>query len=195
MSRRTEILKRATEVFERQGVTNTSLEDIAKAVGIKREAIYYYFKGRHDILLEIIQPQSMTLLAGLRDIRDSDRSATIKLREAIKNHLLSYNPSYLEMSVALRDDHFFGDDGTLGELREIWNEYGALWLKLIEEGQASGEFRNDLDPKLVSFAVLGMCNWLTRWFDPKGELTLDDIIDTYFKLTFEGLNNASHSTK
>jgi TetR/AcrR family transcriptional regulator, cholesterol catabolism regulator len=195
MSRRTEILKRTTEVFERQGVTNTSLEDIAKAVGIKREAIYYYFKGRHDILLEIIQPQSMALLAGLRDIRESDLSAGEKLREAIKNHLLSYNPSYLEMSVALRDDHFFGDDGTLGELRETWNEYGTLWHKLIEEGQATGEFRADLQPKLVSFAVLGMCNWLTRWFDPEGELTLDDIIETYFKLTFEGLHGNTTSAE
>ena len=188
MSRRSEILQRATEVFERQGVTNTSLEDIAKAVGIKREAIYYYFKGRQDILLEIIQPQSLSLLTGLREIRASDLSASEKLREAIKNHLLGYNPSYLEMSVALREDHFFEDDDYLGDLRETWNEYGLLWQKLIEDGQENGEFRTDLQAKLISFAVLGMCNWLSRWFDPKGELTIEEIIDTYFKLTFEGLH-------
>ena len=40
MSRRMEILRRATEVFERRGVNRTSIEDIAKAVGIKREAVY-----------------------------------------------------------------------------------------------------------------------------------------------------------
>ncbi len=37
MSRRIQILRRATEVFERQGVNRTSIEDIANAVGIKRE--------------------------------------------------------------------------------------------------------------------------------------------------------------
>jgi len=39
MGRRSEILQRATEVFERKGVTHTSLEDIAREVGIKREDI------------------------------------------------------------------------------------------------------------------------------------------------------------
>jgi len=195
MSRRSEILQRATEVFERQGVTNTSLEDIAKAVGIKREAIYYYFKGRQDILLEIIQPQSQSLLMGLREIRTSDLNAADKLHSAIKNHLLGYNPSYLEMSIALREDHFFEDDAYLGDLRETWNEYGLLWQQLIEDGQASGEFRTDLQAKLVSFAVLGMCNWLSRWFNPEGELTIDDIIDTYFKLTFDGLHRAGSAAE
>ncbi len=195
MGRRTEILKRATEVFERQGVTKTSLEDIAKAVGIKREAIYYYFKGRHDILLEIMQPQSVTMLENLRTIRVSGVSVSEKLRAAINNHLLCYDPNYLEMSVALREDHFFSEDDNYKSLRDCWHEYGVLWQKLIEDGQASGEFRDDLSPKLVSFAILGMCNWLSRWFDPKGTITIDEIIDTYFKLTFEGLNMKNTSSK
>ena len=41
MSRKREILRRAAEIFERKGVSDTSIEDIAKAVGIKREGIYY----------------------------------------------------------------------------------------------------------------------------------------------------------
>ena len=44
--RRQEILQRATECFDRKGYANTTLDDIAKAVGIKREGIYYYFD--HD---------------------------------------------------------------------------------------------------------------------------------------------------
>ena len=46
MDRRTEILRRAAEIFERKGVSNTSVEDIAGAIGVTREAIYYYFKSR-----------------------------------------------------------------------------------------------------------------------------------------------------
>jgi len=187
MGRRNEILKRATEVFERQGVTQTSLEDIARAVGIKREAIYYYFKGRHDILLEILLPQSQALLSGLHDIQQSEASARDKLHSAVEHHLLSYNPRYLEMSIALREDHFFGRDGRLGEIQLIWRDYGKLWTRLIEDGQRSGEFRGDLNAKLVSYGVLGMCNWLSRWFSPDGPLTIEQIIDTYFKLTVEGL--------
>ncbi len=188
MGRRNEILQRATEVFERKGVTQTSIEDIAQAVGIKREAIYYYFKGRHDILLEIILPSSKELLAGIEAIIASDRPGAEKLKDAVRNHLLAYDPRYLEMSVALREDLFFSDgDGKLRELQDIWHRYGDLWADLVKDGQASGAFRSDLDAKLVSYAILGMCNWLSRWFDPKKDVALDEIIDTYFKLTFEGI--------
>ena len=190
MGRRNEILQRAAEVFERKGVTKTSIEDIAQAVGIKREAIYYYFRGRHDILLEIILPSSKELLAGIEDILKSDVPGKDKLNSAVRNHLLAYDPGYLEMSVALREDLFFSDgDGKLGELQDIWHRYGALWAELVEDGQASGAFRNDLDAKLVTYAILGMCNWLSRWFDPEKGHSLDDIIDTYFKLTFEGIQS------
>ena len=65
MNRRTEILRRAAELFADKGVANTSIEHIATAVGIKREAIYYYFKSRHDILLEVLLPSSKTLLTSL----------------------------------------------------------------------------------------------------------------------------------
>ncbi len=189
MGRRTEILRRATEVFERQGVKQTSIEDIAKAVGIKREAIYYYFKGRREILVEIILPQSHSLMINLRNIVQSNRPFQAKLKDAIEGQLQSFNPSYLEMTVALREDHFFADDKKFEELRRVWKDYSRMWIRLIEEGQESGEFRTDLNAKLVAYAILGMCNWLSRWFDPSGKISIDEIMDTYFRLTLEGLAN------
>ena len=79
MSRRAEIIRRATEVFERQGVNRTSFEDIAQAVGIKREAIYYYFKSRAELLLEVILPQSVALLNNIRLIQRTQLSSREKL--------------------------------------------------------------------------------------------------------------------
>lgn len=187
MSRRTEILRRATEVFERQGVKQTSIEDIAKAVGIKREAVYYYFKGRHEILAEIILPQSHALLIGLRNIVQSNRKFADKLHDAMQNHLQSYNPSYLEMTVALREDHFFGTDQKFSDLRRVWKDYSDLWERLITEGQECGEFRTGHDPKITAFAILGMCNWLSRWFDPGKGKPIDEIVETYFDFALHGL--------
>lgn len=187
MSRRTEILRRATEVFERQGVSRTSIEDIAKAVGIKREAIYYYFKSRADILLEITLPESTSLLRGLRAVARSNLSSRDKLHDAIQNHLDSFNPSYLEMSVALREDHFFQDDEKLGELKRVWKDYNDQWIELIREGQADGSFHPDLDPKVVVFGLLGMLNWVSRWFQPGKGVTIPEIIETYFTLATKGL--------
>ncbi len=187
MSRRLEILRRATEVFERQGINQTSIEDIAQAVGIKREGIYYYFKNRSDILAEIILPVSASLLSNLRNIRRTSMNSRDKLRAAIRSQLGSFNPSYLEMTVALRDDHFLKTDDRLAELRQVWKDHSAEWALLIREGQESGDLRPDLDPKIVAFGILGMCNWVSRWFHPSKEITLDEIIETYSAMAVDGL--------
>ena len=152
MTRRVEILRRAAEVFSRQGVANTSIEDIANEVGIKREGVYYYFRSREDILLEIVLPQSRTLLFNFSNIIESKRPVMERLHAAMRNHLESYDPGYVEMAVALREDHNLNGRGSgkaerksadrkkQQELRRVWKDYTALWLRLVKEGQESGEF-------------------------------------------------------
>jgi len=187
MSRKREILRRAAEIFERKGVADTSMEDIAKAVGIKREGVYYYFKSRGDILLEVILPQSTALHLSLERICNSRMDATDKLHAAIQNHLDAFNPAYLEMSVALRESHFTTNDEKLSEIRSIWDSYSDLWTGLVREGQISGEFKKDVDPKMVAFGLLGMCNWVSRWYDPEKSVSISEIVDTYFSLATTGL--------
>ncbi len=187
MSRRNEIVRRAAELFDRQGVANTSIEDIARAVGIKREGIYYYFKSREEIVLEIILPQSQALLFNLTTILRSDMDALEQLRAALRNHLSSYNPGYLEMSIALREDHLYRQSKRLRELRRIWKTYGDAWKRLVAAGQASGAFDRSIDPKIAAFGILGMCNWVSRWYDRGGSLGLEAITDTFYKLIAQGL--------
>ncbi len=189
MSRRREILRRAAEIFERKGVADTSMEDIAKAAGIKREGVYDYFKSRGDILLEVILPQSTSLHRNLARICDSRLVSSDKLQAAIQNHLDAFNPAYLEMSVALRESHFTTNDSKLSEIRQIWDSYSALWTRLVAEGQKDGQFRADLDPKMVAFGLLGMCNWVSRWYDPDKSVSISEIVETYFSLATNGLKN------
>ncbi|MFQ5535327.1 MAG: TetR/AcrR family transcriptional regulator [Sphingomonadales bacterium] len=195
MSRRIEIIRRATELFEKQGVKQTSMEDIANAVGIKREGIYYYFKNRREILLEIILPSSVELQRNLRNILRSDMTSVEKLHAAIEAHLHRYDPGYLEMTVALREDHFFKEDKRLRALRSVWKGYTNDWQELIRGGQASGEFAPDANPKVVAFGVLGMCNWLARWFDPGKSVTIEEIIATYSNMLTHGLTSVSVTAK
>lgn len=191
MSRRIEIVRRATELFEKQGVRQTSMGDIAQAVGIKREGIYYYFSNRREILLEIILPSSEELLRNMRHILRSDMTSVEKLHAAIEAHLHRYDPGYLEMTVALREDHFFKKDEKLGELRRVWKNYTRGWETLIRDGQARGDFTPGVEAKVVAFGILGMCNWLARWFDPTKSITIEEIIETYAGVITGGLATAS----
>jgi TetR/AcrR family transcriptional regulator, cholesterol catabolism regulator len=184
--RREAILRAATELFDRQGYANTSLDDVSQAVGIKREALYYYYRSRAEILLAIIGPQAAALIDGMKEVVASDDPAPVKLRSAVHNHLKRFDRHCLEMTISLRDG--ITNAGEVGSaMSKIWKEYEQLWTSLIESGQRSGEFAALGDAKMVTFGILGMCNWLARWYNPRKPASLDEIIDTYFTLVSQGL--------
>jgi AcrR family transcriptional regulator len=185
--RREAILQNALKIFDRRGFANTSLDDIAKETGVKREAIYYYFNNRAEILLSIIHPQSEQLVAGLREVVGSKASFQDKLYGAIRNHLERFDRNCLEMTVSLRDVYLEDAREVRREMDKIWRSYESMWTALIEEGQKKGDFNQHGEPKMIAFGILGMCNWLARWYDPKKATPIDELIETYFNVIAFGL--------
>jgi AcrR family transcriptional regulator len=185
--RRQAILNSAVDLFERKGYAHTSLDDVAQAVGIKREALYYYFRSRAEILLAIIRPQSEGLVDGLRQILESQNSSPEKLRLAIRNHLQRFDRHCLEMTVGLRDGVLGTTPGVRESMQKVWKDYELMWTQLIGDGQRDGSFVAAGAPKVVAYAVLGMCNWLARWYDPRGGISIDDLIDVHHQIVAGGL--------
>ena len=185
--RRQTILQRAAELFDRKGYVNTSLDDIARAVGIKREALYYYYRNRSEILLAIIRPQSAALIEGLEQIMAMHVPAADKLNLAIRNHLYRFDRYCLEMTVSLRDGLLEANGEVRSEMKNIWKKYERMWIELVSQGQASREFVRSGDPKMIAFGILGMCNWLARWYNPRKPVTVEELIGTYFDLLSFGM--------
>jgi AcrR family transcriptional regulator len=185
--RREAIMQNALKIFDRRGFANTSLDDIARETGVKREAIYYYFGNRAEILLNIIRPQSEALVASLQAIAASTVSYRDKLYFAIRNHLEHFDRNCLEMTVSLRDVYLEDAKEVRREMTRIWRAYETSWTQIIAEGQRRGDIARSGDPKMIAFAILGMCNWLARWYDPKKTVKVDELVDTYFSMIGHGL--------
>jgi len=185
--RREAIIQNALKIFDRRGFANTSLDDIARETGVKREAIYYYFKNRAEILLNIVRPQSQILVEGLRQIITSQDTVSHKFYLAVRHHLESFDRNCLEMTVALRDAHLEDAKAVRREMAKTWKTYEAMWTSLIATGQQRGEFTRIGNPKMVAFGILGMCNWLARWYDPKKSVAIDELVETYFNMVAHGL--------
>ena len=186
-NRREEILRAAQDLFHRQGYANTSLDDIARAVGIKREGLYYYFPNRTQILIEIIRPLGLQLRDRVREILESDAPPEEKIRQTVENHLRRFENRFAESKITLRDDYFAENDAVLAEMGPIWNEYEALWVAIIEEGQKMGVFDDTLDPRLAHLGILGLCNWVARWYVPGKSIPVPDLIEMYNRMVLRSL--------
>jgi AcrR family transcriptional regulator len=190
--RRDDILASARDLFERKGFANTSINDIAQACGIRRENVYYYYPSRGDILLDLVRPNNQQLVDGMESILKADISPIAKLFLALQHHIKLFDRVALDtVTVGLRGIAHDDRQSVHKEVKPLYKGYEDRWVELIREGSEAGVLRRTENPKLVVFAILGMCNWLTHWYDPSGPVTLDGIVNVFFDLIAGGLVDAS----
>jgi len=138
------------------------------------------------LLVALIEQPAYTMTRHCREALESDAAADEKLRRALRAYIqdMSANPEvFLLFSESL---HL----GTIPEARDIVTNadaYGKTLLAIIQEGIASGVFREDLDPRLVMLGILGMHNWIHRWYLPGGRNTLTEIGDAFAAMVLAGL--------
>lgn len=192
INRRAEILHHARRLFEQNGFHETSFDDIAKAVGIRREGLYYYYRSRADILLDLVHPQNEAMIERMKAINASSLSAPTKLYLAIKGHLSMFDRLGLDLvMLGISGAKVAAGDPEVAPVHAanvpLYRTYQELWVTLIQDGQDEGSFDPGIDPKLAVFAILGMCNWTGVWLDPKGPRSMNDIAGTFYAMITSGL--------
>lgn len=169
------ILEAASRLFIERGFPGTNMGDIAEAMGVTRTAIYYYFRNKEAILhaltastIEIASKQAEATLAQHQD-------PVLALRELVSRHarLALRHPLHFRV-VERNEQHLSPSVRKIAEAarRQLLNRF----VSAIEAGIRAGQFRN-INPKVVAFSLLGMCNWGAWWFNPDGKLSLDQVTD------------------
>ena len=174
--RRTEILKSAAAAFRRRGYHGASVDEIASALEMTKGNLYYYFKNKEEILYACHEYSLDKLLALMSDVQAEQTTPEAKLRKLMLAfvHLIlddlhgtaltldpeALSPPLLKRVIAKRDQFDHG-------IRAI-----------IQQGIDEGQFRPG-DPKMIEFAMMGAVNWISKWFDPAGEMTSDQIGDAF----------------
>ena len=62
------ILAAAIQCYERQGVVETKIEDVARAAQISRRTLYRYFPSRQDLIRGVVEQQAVVFLEELRKL-------------------------------------------------------------------------------------------------------------------------------
>ena len=170
--RRIEILKSAAAAFRRRGYHGASVDEIASALEMTKGNLYYYFRNKEEILFACHDYSLDVLLTLMAEVQNEPSSPDDKLRKlilafihtmldelqgtALTLDLQALSPALLKRIIAKRDRFDRG-------LREI-----------IQQGIDQQLFRAG-DPKMIGFAMMGAVNWITKWFDPAGPMSSEQI--------------------
>lgn len=180
------IMRAASDLFAQAGYADTSLMDIARAVGVSKAAVYHYFTSKQVIFDAIV----VDLLQRLYDhvaaaLPPDTTDVATRLQAAMRGHAEFFEKNYTEYVTLL---HGFGGLNRVVSSEElaIRNRYEGMFRAIIAQGVAAGELRITNAP-VMARGALSMLNWMTRWFDPKGERRAVDFAEDYFDILAHGI--------
>lgn len=146
MSTKHRVIQAACVAFSNRGVAGTSLDDIAKDLGITKQAILYHFSSKNGLISAVLNDASMELLQVFGDVTIRTGNGWNRVEEVVR----------AAFSLAVRKPEL------LGLLREV-NRLGDPWsnqiiksinplikpsINFLREGMDEGVFKKG-DPQLV----------------------------------------------
>jgi TetR/AcrR family acrAB operon transcriptional repressor len=167
---RRQILAAARQTFARQGVTRTTLEDVARAAGVTRGAIYWHFAGKTDLFFAMREQVSLpTIDTGFAwsaaDAADPLESAERFLRGVIAS--VRTDPATRETFriMGFKCEYVGELERELGRQRSRCTDLYDKLAKVYRHAQRAGQLRRGLTPTLAAFATCSFLIGLVRlWF-------------------------------
>jgi TetR/AcrR family transcriptional regulator, fatty acid metabolism regulator protein len=155
------ILDAAVRVFARRGYHTCRVGDIAEEAGVAHGLLYHYFRSKEELLETIFRETWRDFLDAVRSVEETDESARERLSGIAKILLRAWrrDPDLVRVLVreVTRSSHL------QRRIDEIDAAFDGL-ERIIARGQQDGEFRDDVDARMVSYVFYGALEEiLTGW--------------------------------
>ena len=172
--KRRRILEEARELFFAQGYEATTLDSIAESLDVTKPFLYSYFRNKSEILNAICEIGITESIAAQEEVLAMDLSPPEKLRLIVERvtsivirdqkYVVVYNREEKNLEAA--------EQKHLIDLRKSFDQRLA---KLLEEGNASGDFSVD-QPRMLAVSISGMLTWVATWYRPRAAYTVTDVV-------------------
>jgi AcrR family transcriptional regulator len=160
------ILDVATRLFGETGYTGTTMREIANAVGVLPGSLYAHIDGKETLLFEIVEGGIDRFLDATSDASKVKDPAD-RIRAAVKAHLGVVAESPDRTLVVFHQWRYLKGPNRARVLDKR-KRYEDVFVKVMDDGIASGAFSARIDAKIAVLSILGSLNWTAEWFQPDG---------------------------
>ncbi len=147
-----EILAAALRLFAERGYTATSLEDVAAAAGVTKGTIYYYFRSKEALLMRLAEVGDREAVDELEAlVRDNPGPVSTQLRLIMRKGFAEpTDDAQRQLRVVYLALHSDAPRLFARAIQKTLVRGWAIMVRLIERGQATGEFRPDVDAQVAA---------------------------------------------
>lgn len=180
------LLAAAARVFAAKGYHATTMRDLSRASGMSLAGMYYYVRGK-DELLYLIQERCFTrVLEEAQAALEAVDDPAERLRAFIHHHVTFFAAHRAEMKVLSHEAESLSRQRLSG-ITALKRRYVNLLLRLIADACPDAELPHRT---VLAYALFGMMNWIYTWYDPAGPLAPPALADHFSQLYLQGLLNA-----
>ena len=154
--RKDQIISAAIDLIGYKGVQSLSIAGIAEQVGIVPSAIYSHFKGKEDILDDVLTVIQKRFLDNVTQTRKKAPKALDRLHLLLKKQAHMLNENRAIPYVIFADGIYTGNPDRKAKVAEIIMTFLDMVQKIIEEGKQEGLIREDVVPTTAAIMFIGM---------------------------------------
>ncbi len=160
--RASEIIDAAARVFAARGYHGTSTQDIADALGLRQASLYYYFGSKEAALGAVCEHGVDGFVEAAEVIVATSATPREKIGQLIAAHLAPTHDKRDYVRVFINERRYL-PKAMRRRIGRRGRRLEGLFQGVIEAGIADGSFRADIDVRLSTLAILGMCNAVINW--------------------------------
>ncbi len=187
-----EIYRTAAQIILRKGYDATSVNDIANALGMTKAGLYHYINGKKELLFDIMNFGLDELDEEVVTPAQSIADTTARLRFIIANHARLVTRGKGAITILVDEITALAPP----QNRKITHRkrtYFDCLRNTLNQLKADGKLQ-DVDTTAATFSLLGMINWLSRWYRQDGALTEEQAAEQIVRIALHGLLRPESST-
>jgi AcrR family transcriptional regulator len=184
-SRAAEVYRAAAQIILQKGYDATSVSDIAQALGITKAGLYHYIHGKTQLLFDIMQYGLDELDREVGQPAQKIADAESRLRFMIGMHARIVTRGEGAVTILVDEARAL----TPAQNRKITRrkrEYFDFLRATLQEMKSQRKLR-DVNVTVAAFSLLGMINWLSRWYHAEGALKEQQIAGEIVDIALHGL--------
>ncbi len=178
------VLQVAVKLFNERGYDGTSMEDLACRLGITKSAIYHHVRGKEELLRLAVDRALDGLFTVVAQVESMPGPAIDRLEHLVRGSVavLSDRLPFVTLLLRVRGN-------TRVERRALArrSDFDQLVAKLVQQAEAEGDVRPDVDPLITSRLLFGMVNSLIEWYRPRGGTNRRELANALCTIAFDGL--------
>lgn len=186
--READILDAAAVLFADLGYRATNLEHVARRLGVTRQALYYYFPKKHDILLALFD-RVMSRFEHNVEVVFAEQPESL-FGALLRGHAEAVAAD-VELLTVLIAEHAELREPHHPEATQRRRAYTDQLVAAYKRDVTAGVIRPDADPRIAVNTVIGAANMMIRWYDRNGSIPPGEMAEQVATILERGLRDTS----